>query len=193
MPPPKPPPDPSPTNGLPTDGPPTGGPVDEWAIAAQVPRLRRYAAALAGNLSDADDLVQDCIEKALANRHTLRDVSRLGGWLLSILHNLHVSSLRWRRRRGPEVPVEDLADDLALSAAPSDRAEVRDFVRAFNRLSEEHRAVLLLTGLEGLSYREAAEVLGVPVGTVMSRLARAREKLRVLLDGGTEQAVRRVK
>ncbi|KAA0683567.1 sigma-70 family RNA polymerase sigma factor [Roseomonas genomospecies 6] len=183
MPPPKPPPDPS----LQSD------PVDERAIAAQVPRLRRYAAALAGNLSDADDLVQDCIEKALVHRHTLRDGARLGGWLLSILHNLHVSGLRWRRRRGPEVPVEDLADDLVLSAAPSDRAEVRDFVRAFNRLSEEHRAVLLLTGMEGLSYREAAEVLGVPVGTVMSRLARAREKLRVLLDGGTEQAVRRVK
>ncbi|WP_454018715.1 sigma-70 family RNA polymerase sigma factor [Azospirillum sp. Marseille-Q6669] len=193
MPLPKPPPDPYPVNGPPANGPSANGPVDERAIAAQVPRLRRYAAALAGNLSDADDLVQDCIEKALANRHTLRDVTRLGGWLLSILHNLHVSGLRWRRRRGPEVPVEDLANDLALSAAPADRAEVRDFVRAFNQLSEEHRAVLLLTGLEGLSYRESAEVLGVPVGTVMSRLARARERLRVLLDGGTEQAVRRIK
>ncbi len=177
--------------------PPSGGKADDRAIAAQVashvPRLRRYAAALVGNLADADDLVQDCVEKALANRHALRDVSRLGGWLLSILHNLHVSGLRWRQRRGAEVPVDDLADDLALSAEPGDRGEVRDFVRAFAQLSEEHRTVLLLTGLEGLSYREVAEVLEVPIGTVMSRLARARERLRVLLDGGTEQVVRRIK
>jgi RNA polymerase sigma factor, sigma-70 family len=182
--------------------PPAGGPVDDRAIAAQaiaaqvanhVPRLRRYAAALVGNLADADDLVQDCVEKALANRHALRDVSRLGGWLLSILHNLHISGLRWRQRRGAEVPVDDFADDLALSAEPGDRGEVRDFVRAFAQLSEEHRTVLLLTGLEGLSYREVAEVLEVPIGTVMSRLARARERLRVLLDGGSEQVVRRIK
>ncbi len=178
---------------MPPPAQPPGPVVDDRAIAAHVPRLRRYAAALAGNLADADDLVQDCIEKALANRHALRDVSRLGGWLLSILHNLHVSGLRGRRRRGPEVPVDDLADDLALSAEPADRGEVRDFVRAFGQLSEEHRTVLLLTGLEGLSYREAAEVLEVPIGTVMSRLARARERLRVLLDGGEERVVRRIK
>lgn len=185
MPPPHPPPKPAPSL--------TGVAVDGRAIAAQIPRLRRYAAALVGNLSDADDLVQDCVEKALANRHALRDGTRLGGWLLSILHNLHVSGLRWRRRRGAEVPVEDLADDLALSAAPADREAVRDFVRAFAQLSEEHRTILLLTGMEGLSYREAAEVLEVPVGTVMSRLARARERLRVLLDGGEETVVRRIK
>ncbi|AWK88032.1 RNA polymerase sigma factor [Azospirillum thermophilum] len=167
--------------------------IDDRAIAAHVPRLRRYATALVGNRHDADDLVQDCVEKALANRHALRDPSRLGGWLLSILHNLHVSGVRGRRRRGAEIPVEELADDLALSAQPSDRGAVRDFVRAFARLSEEHRTILLLTGLEGLSYREVAEVLEVPIGTVMSRLARARERLRVLLDGGTEQVVRRIK
>lgn len=167
--------------------------IDDRAIAAHVPRLRRYAAALAGNLADADDLVQDCIEKALANRHGLRDPARLGGWLLTILHNLHVSGVRWRRRRGPESPVEDFADDVALSAPPADRGEMRDFVRAFGQLSEEHRRILLLTGLEGLSYRETAEVLEVPIGTVMSRLARARERLRVLLDGGEEQPLRRIK
>lgn len=163
------------------------------AIAAEVPRLRRYAAALSGNLADADDLVQDCVERALVNRHALHDAGRLAGWLLSILHNRYVSGLRWRRRRGAEVPVEELADDLALSAEPGDRGAVRDFVRAFGQLSEEHRAVLLLTGVEGLSYRETAEVLDVPVGTVMSRLARARERLRVLLDGGEERVVRRIK
>lgn len=181
---------PPPTGSGPPDPP---APSDDRAIAAHVPRLRRYAVALAGNLADADDLVQDCIEKALANRHTLRDGARLGAWLLSILHNLHVSGVRGRRRRGAEVSLDDLADDLALSAEPADRGAVRDVVRAFGRLSEEHRAVLLLVGMEGLSYREAAELLAVPVGTVMSRLARARERLRVLLDGGEEQAVRRIK
>jgi RNA polymerase sigma factor (sigma-70 family) len=167
--------------------------IDERAIAAHVPRLRRYAAALVGNMAEADDLVQDCMEKALANRHTLRDPSRLGGWLLSILHNLHVSGLRGRRRRGPEVDVADFADDVALSAPPADRGTVRDFVRAFEQLSEEHRKILLLTGLEGLSYREVAEVLEVPIGTGMSRLARARERLRVLMEGGEEQVLRRIK
>jgi RNA polymerase sigma-70 factor (ECF subfamily) len=160
--------------------------IDDRAIAAHVPRLRRYAAALVGNLADADDLVQDCVEKALVNRHSLRDPSRLGGWLMSILHNLHVSGLRWKRRRGHEMPVEDFADDVALSAPAADRGAVR----AFAQLSEEHRRILLLTGLEGLSYREVAEVLEVPIGTVMSRLARARERLRVLLEGGEEQAPR---
>lgn len=172
---------------------PSSDEIDDRAIAAHVPRLRRYATALVGNAADADDLVQDCVEKALANRHTLRDPSRLGGWLLSILHNLHVSGVRWRRRRGHEMPVEEFADDVALSAPASDRGAVRDFVRAFARLSGEHRQILLLTGLEGLSYREVAEVLEVPIGTVMSRLARARERLRVLLDGGEEQTLRRVK
>ncbi|HEY0832570.1 MAG TPA: RNA polymerase sigma factor [Azospirillum sp.] len=167
--------------------------IDDRAIAAHVPRLRRYAAALVGNMAEADDLVQDCMEKALSNRHSLRDPSRLGGWLLSILHNLHVSGLRWRRRRGPEVDVTSFADDVALSAPPADRGAVRDFVRAFEQLSEEHRRILLLTGLEGLSYREVAEVLEVPIGTVMSRLARARERLRVLMEGGEEQALRRIK
>ncbi|CAO3421829.1 RNA polymerase sigma factor [Azospirillum endophyticum] len=167
--------------------------IDDRAIAAHVPRLRRYATALVGNRPDADDLVQDCVEKALANRHALRDPSKLGGWLMTILHNLHISSQRGRRRRGAEVPVEDLADDLALSAPPADRGAVRDFVRAFAQLTDEHRTILLLTGMEGLSYREVAEVLELPIGTVMSRLARARERLRVLLDGGTQQVVRRIK
>ena len=170
-----------------------GDGIDERAIVAHVPRLRRYAAALVGNLADADDLVQDCVEKALLNRHALRDPSRLGGWLLTFLHNLHVSGTRWKRRRGHELPVEEFADDVALSAPAGDRGAVRDFVRAFAQLSEEHRRILLLTGLEGLSYREVAEVLEVPIGTVMSRLARARERLRVLLDGGGEQALRRIK
>jgi RNA polymerase sigma-70 factor (ECF subfamily) len=163
------------------------------AIVAQLPRLRRYATALTGNVADADDLVQDCVARAIERRDSLRDSERLVGWLLAILHNLHLSGLRARRRRGFEVEIDDLADHLAVSTPPPDRGQVRDFVRAMDQLSEEHRRIILLVSVEGLSYREVAEVLEIPVGTVMSRLARARERLRVLLDGGEEQAVRRIK
>lgn len=162
-------------------------------IAAMVPRLRRYAVALVGSIPDADDLVQDVMERALASREALRDASRLYAWLLAILHNLHASGHRRRRRRGPEVPVEDLADALALSTAPTDRSAVRDLVRAMALLPEEQRRILLLSALEGLSYRDLAEVLDIPMGTVMSRLARARERLRVLMEGGEQQVVRRIR
>ncbi len=162
-------------------------------LIAQIPRLRRYATAWLHDAADADDLVQDCLERAIRRRETLNDPDRLGGWLLTILHNLHRTGLRNRMRRPQPVAIESLADELALTAPPEDRGEVRDFVRAMASLSEDHREILLLVGLEGLSYRETADVLGVPIGTVMSRLARARERLRVALEGGAEQAVRRIK
>jgi RNA polymerase sigma factor (sigma-70 family) len=163
------------------------------AIAAAIPRLRRYATALLGNASDADDLVQDCVERALSRADTLRDPDRLTAWLLTILHNLHVSGIRGRQRRGIAVAVDSLADDLALSVPPEDRPATRDFVRGVAALTPEHRQVLLMVCLEGLSYREVGEILDIPIGTVMSRLARARERLRVLLEGGEDQVVRRIK
>ena len=160
------------------------------ALLAHVPGLRRYAAALAGNAADADDLVQDCIERALVRQDTLREPDSLGRWLKTILHNLYVTKLR--RRRAASVPIEDFAEDLALSVPPEDQGQIRDLVRALGALSVEHRQVLLLVSLEGLSYREVAEVLDIPIGTVMSRLARARERLRSLLDGDEDRAVRRI-
>ena len=161
------------------------------ALLAHVPGLRRYAAALAGNAADADDLVQDCIERALVRRDTLREPDSLGRWLKTILHNLYVTKLR--RRGAASVPIEDFAEDLALSVPPEDQGQIRDLVRALSTLSVEHRQVLLLISLEGLSYREVAEVLDIPIGTVMSRLARARERLRSLLDGDEDRAVRRIR
>jgi RNA polymerase sigma factor (sigma-70 family) len=161
------------------------------ALLAQLPGLRRYATALVGNAADADDLVQDCVERALARRDTLRDPQSLGRWLRVILHNLHVTALR--RRSATGVPVDDLAEDLALSAPPENRDQIRDLVRAMAGLSVEHRQILLLITLEGLSYREVAETLDVPIGTVMSRLARARERLRCALEGEEDRAERRVK
>jgi RNA polymerase sigma factor (sigma-70 family) len=161
------------------------------ALLAQLPGLRRYAAALAGNAADADDLVQDCIERALARQDTLREPESVGRWLKVILHNVYFSALR--RRGAPSVPIEDFAEDLALSVPPEDRDRIRDLVRAMGALSTEHRQILLLISLEGMSYREIAETLDIPIGTVMSRLARARERLRSALDGHEDRAVRRIK
>lgn len=162
-------------------------------VIAEIPRLRRYATAWLGNAADADDLVQDCVERAIERRETLREPERLGGWLRAILHNLHVSGIRSRRRRERPFGLHNLEEDLLLHVPAADFARMRDFARAMGQLSEDHRQVLLLVALEGLSYREVADTLDIPLGTVMSRLARARERLRTLLEGAPDQSVRRVR
>ncbi|HEY2445601.1 MAG TPA: RNA polymerase sigma factor [Rhizomicrobium sp.] len=158
----------------------------EWfgkALIAQLPALRRYARALVGSSALADDLVQDCIERALRQWENLRDARRLASWLRSILHNLYMDELRRGRTRGHEQEIGELADDFALSSPAHDGAAALDFVRAMDTLSVEHRQVLLLVGLEDMNYREIAAELSIPIGTVMSRLARGRERLRNALDG----------
>jgi RNA polymerase sigma-70 factor (ECF subfamily) len=157
------------------------------ALIAELPALRRFAAALSGNLAVADDLVQDCIERALRQAQQLREPARLAPWLRSILHNLYIDELRRRRGRGIEKDIGELADDLSLSAPSSEQAATTDFVHAMAKLTPEHRQILLLVGLEGLNYREIADELKIPIGTVMSRLARARERLRSLLAGAETQ------
>jgi len=152
-------------------------------LIAQLPSLRRYARALVGNPSHADDLVQDCIERALRQGDRLREKQRLGGWLRSILHNLYIDELRRARSRGPEQDIADHCDDFSLSTPAADRGTVIDFARAMAGLTVEHRQVLLLVGLEDMDYREIAAELGIPIGTVMSRLARARERLRNAMEG----------
>ena len=152
------------------------------ALTEALPRLRRYAIALTGNVSIADDLVQDCMERAWKNRDTLRDRATIYPWLRSILHNLNIDRVRLRRRQPDAVENLDRVMNETLSnRAADDTALSRDVILAMNRLTVEHRQVLLLIALEGLSYREIADELGVPIGTVMSRLARAREQLRTLL------------
>jgi RNA polymerase sigma-70 factor (ECF subfamily) len=151
-------------------------------LIGQLPALRRYATGLTGRAAEADDLVQDCIERALRRQDGLQAREKMGAWLRSILHNVFIDDLRRRRARGTSVDVRDLEDDLVLSAPPEDRAGMQDVLRATMALSVEHRQILLLVGVEGLSYREVAEELGVPLGTVMSRLARARERLREKLE-----------
>jgi len=155
------------------------------AIVAQLPGLRRYATALVGNATLADDLVQDCIERALRQSSQLRDLQHLPGWLRRILHNLYMDDLRRHRRRGKQQDIAEFADHLELSVSNSDSTSSRDFISAMNALSSEHRQILLLVGLEDLTYREIADELGVPMGTVMSRLARARERLRSAMQDDT--------
>jgi RNA polymerase sigma-70 factor (ECF subfamily) len=152
------------------------------ALVAQLPGLRRYALALAGNAALADDLVQDCIERALRQSAQLRDMASLPGWLRRILRNLYIDDIRRGRGRGQQQDIMDFADHPALSVAAEDGGTARDFLRAMNALSLEHREILLLVGLEDLAYRDIAEELGIPIGTVMSRLARARARLRALLQ-----------
>ena len=149
-------------------------------IVAEIPRLRRYARALTGDAVCADDLVQDTLVRALG-KWTLWRPDNLRAWLFSIMHNLFVNQLR--SRRVVDYPGDEALPDLPTRATQGDALELRDFARSLARLPDEQREVLLLVCLEDLSYEDAAKVLGVPVGTVMSRLSRGRERLRALLSG----------
>jgi RNA polymerase sigma-70 factor (ECF subfamily) len=165
------------------------------AVAAEIPRLRRYARALTGDDGEADDLIQDTLERALARLDQWRDGDNPRKWLFSILHNLHVDGLRRKSRRPPHVGLDNVG--VEHSAPATDGASGRDLDRALHLLSGEQRRVVLLVGLEGLSYAETAEVLAIPVGTVMSRLARGRDRLRSLMDYDDDKngraSLRRVK
>lgn len=171
---------------------PLSDPTDETltaAMVAELPRLRRYALYLCYNHADADDLVQDCLEAALSKKGSLQDPARLRSWLFSILNNLYLMRLRSNARRGQMLQIEDFADSLAASASPEDRQTARDLARAMAKLSAEHRQILLLLNVEGYGYQQVADTLGIPIGTVMSRLARARRRLRALLEGHELQVV----
>jgi len=161
------------------------------AVAEHIPRLRRYTRALVGDRDLADDLVQDCLERALSRLHLWRRHGDLRAWLFTILHNVHVNAAR-RRNRAPAMvaidPAKPQLTDPGLSVAPVQGVglELAQLARALQQLPAEQRQVILLTGLEGMRYEETARVLGIPVGTVMSRLSRGREALRRLTSGGGE-------
>lgn len=154
-------------------------------LIALTPRLRRHARGLVRDASRADDLVQDTLERAWRYRWRFQLRPRLGtagegdglfAWLLTIMHRLHLNALR----RPDRIDLTDTPPDIPVNDDPGLR---RDLLRALASLPEDQRAVLLLVGLEQFAYKEAAEVLGVPVGTVMSRLSRARERMRAALEG----------
>jgi RNA polymerase sigma-70 factor (ECF subfamily) len=170
-------------------------------IEEQIPGLRRFACALLrGDREGADDLVQDTLERALSHWHLRRNQGNLRGWLYTILYNRFLSDQHRARRRGPHDTLTEETELLGMDGGQHSVLEHRDLLRAFAALPEEQRAVLLLIGVEDLSYQEAARVLGVPIGTVMSRLSRGRERLRRSFYGELDEnswqcgaALRRVK
>ncbi|MGQ0525885.1 MAG: RNA polymerase sigma factor [Betaproteobacteria bacterium] len=162
-----------------------------YLIEQQIPRLRRYARALTGDRVVADDLVQDTLERAWSKLHLWRRGSDLRAWLFTVMHNVYVNQLRSRAGYAV-VPLDENEPILLDHAAPSDRLEIRDLDIALRKLPDEQREVLLLVGLEQLSYDETARALGIPIGTVMSRLSRARERLRRLMGGPADGAALRV-
>jgi RNA polymerase sigma-70 factor (ECF subfamily) len=159
-------------------------------LIEHLPRLRRYARALTGDAARADDLVQDTLERALAKLDLWQPGSDLRAWLFTLMHNLFVNQIRARRPQ--ETAIDDALDE-PVSGGQSEAMAARDIHAALGRLPGEQREVLLLVGLEQFGYAEAAQVLGIPVGTVMSRLARAREKMRQMLAGEAAVKLRVVK
>jgi RNA polymerase sigma-70 factor, ECF subfamily len=150
-------------------------------IEAEIPRLRRYARALTRDAVAADDLVQDCLVRGLAKQHLWKEGTDLRAWLFTILHNQYVNQIRRAVREGAAVSLSETEPSLTRAADQGRALDLRDLDRGLARLPEEQRTVILLVGLEGLRYEAVAEIIGVPVGTVRSRLSRGREALRRLM------------
>src|SRR5712691_1900490 len=143
-------------------------------LEAEIPRLRRYARALTRDVTRADDLVQSCLTRAIAKQHLWQPGTDLRAWLFTILHNQHVNDVRRSVHEGIHVAVEEMAPMLIVQP------------NALAKLPQEQRQVILLVGMEGMRYEEVAVILGIPVGTVRSRLSRGREQLRRLMDLGED-------
>ena len=151
-------------------------------LEEQIPRLRRYARALTRDVHRADDLVQDTLVRALAKQHLWQEGTNLRAWLFTLMHNQHVNDVRRANREGGNVDVDDMSSVLVANTDPTASRQLHELERALNRLPLEQREFDPLVGLEGLRYDEAALILGVPIGTVRSRLSRGREALRKLMD-----------
>jgi RNA polymerase sigma-70 factor, ECF subfamily len=151
-------------------------------LELEIPRLRRYARALTRDAARADDLVQNCLLRAIAKEHLWEPGTDLRAWLFTILHNQHVNEVRRAMREGNNTAVEEMAPPLTVPSNATAALLLRDLERAIARLPAEQRQVILLIGLEGMRYEEAARILDVPIGTVRSRLSRGREMLRRLME-----------
>lgn len=162
-------------------------------IEESVPALRRYARALTRNADRADDLVQDCLERAIRKQALWRPTGSLRSWLFRILLNLYRNELRTDRRRGEHVSVDTLLIEPAVAPAQPGRIALGEMARAIDTLAAEQREALLLVVLDGMSYADAADAIGVPIGTLMSRLGRARAALRNLTGSEDEPRLRTVK
>jgi RNA polymerase sigma-70 factor (ECF subfamily) len=165
----------------------------KWQIAREAPHLRRFSIALTGDRDAADDLVQDCLARALRKRHLWHRRGSLRSWLFRILYRLYLDR---RRAPSPEVgvPMEFLAARSVQPANQEARAEYRQVIAGLSRLPVEQRAAILTVALEGLSYDEAASALGIPIGTLRSRLSRGRETLRRTMSATSKAPpLRRIK
>lgn len=163
-----------------------------YLVEPLIPALRRYARALVRNAATADDLVQDCLERAVSHWHQRRD-SDPRRWLFTILHNLAISHFRRSASRGKHVPIDETDENALGQGAVQEQTLIhQQALKKLARLPEDQRAVLLLVAVEDLSYADAAKVLGIPIGTVMSRLSRARERFQQELEGTASEASRNV-
>jgi RNA polymerase sigma factor (sigma-70 family) len=152
-------------------------------IEPVIPSLRRYARTFVRDAGAADDLVQDTLERAVSRWHQRRSDGDTRTWLFTILHNLAVNHLNRAARRGRELPLDDVGEpDVAVPSTQEDALRHDDILAAVGQLPDDQRGVLLLVSLEDVSYAEAARILGIPIGTVMSRLARARARLLKLVE-----------
>lgn len=151
-------------------------------VERYVADLRRYARVLAAGRGDPDDLVQECLARALARPNFPADIKNVRAYLFTVLHNVHVDQAS-RRSETVDVDFDEVAEWLPQPAPQPSAIELRDLSRALDSLPEEQHRVVLLVGLEGLTYEETAQVLDLPIGTVMSRLSRGREALRRMTDG----------
>ena len=157
-----------------------------------IPSLRRYARALMRDRAGADDLVHDCLERAVSRWYQRRD-GDVRAWLFTILHNLAVNQFRQSAARGRHVTIDDTNEnDFGQDAVQEQKLIYQDVLNKLAKLPEDQRAVLLLIAVEDLSYADAAKVLDIPIGTVMSRLSRAREKLQQEIEGTAGDASRNV-
>jgi RNA polymerase sigma factor (sigma-70 family) len=152
------------------------------SLVGHIPELRRYARSLTGDAWAADDLVQDTLERACERWRLWAAGSDLRAWLFTLMHNLFVDGTRRAmRQQGQRVDVEDAEQEMVVPSGAVD--QVLDLQRCLLRLPEEQREVLLLVALQDLGYEDVARITGVPIGTVMSRLSRARSRLRELMEG----------
>lgn len=161
-------------------------------LEACVPALRRYARALTRSADLADDLVQDCLERAISRRGLFRPTGPVRAWLFTILLNLHRNAVRASQRRGEMVDLDAIPEPSTPAPQPGHIA-LAEMARAIDALPLEQKEALLLVTLEGLAYSEAADILKIPLGTLMSRLGRARAALRILTGTPAEPHLRTVK
>lgn len=164
--------------------------TDRQQLIAEIPHLRRYARALLRDADAADELVQACLERALGRFHLWHTGRKLRVWLFTIMHNLHIDMIRHRKVRGDTIALDDIAQ-ATRQPDQEQRLAANRVLAALDRLPDEQRDVLLLVGVNQLSYAEAARVLAIPQGTLMSRLHRGREALRRSLGLDTHQPVLR--